>query len=189
MKFLVVKIAAQQSEFPELIGDILADVGDRAIRSHDNFCVVVFAGRLGGRRHRLHIVRCASPSTRHFSPTPQDESRCAVSAARTPHPRISNAEFHSRGAIRSYSIPSRSIVSRWQRTMAGATMSCHFRRLARAFFDRFQRLAAQGEARFVFLKKMRDAGIQIPAVDNRISAPRRGRALPPEFSSRCEGRR
>ena len=39
MKSSIKKIAAQQAKFPELVGDILAHVGDRAIRTHDHLGV------------------------------------------------------------------------------------------------------------------------------------------------------
>ena len=38
----VVEILAQQAEFPELIRDVLADVGDRAVRAHDHLAVFRF---------------------------------------------------------------------------------------------------------------------------------------------------
>ncbi len=49
---LVVEILAQQSELPKLIGDVLADVGDGAVRAHDH--LVVFRFRVGGERGRGH---------------------------------------------------------------------------------------------------------------------------------------
>ena len=40
----------------------------------------------------------------------------------------------------------------------------HFRRRAVAFLDGFQRFAAQRQARLIFLEKLRDARVQVPAV-------------------------
>src|SRR5262245_33958984 len=36
-KYAVVKVAAEQAEFPELIGDVFADIRHDAIGSHDDF--------------------------------------------------------------------------------------------------------------------------------------------------------
>src|SRR5262245_54159487 len=33
----ILKVAAEQSEFPELIRDVLADIGDDAVRANDDF--------------------------------------------------------------------------------------------------------------------------------------------------------
>ncbi len=49
VKFLVVKIPAEQAEFPEVVGDVFADVRDSAVGAHDDFRV----GELGGLVVRL----------------------------------------------------------------------------------------------------------------------------------------
>ena len=99
----VVKIAAEQAEFPEMVRDVFADVGDRAGRAHDDFrfrqlpsgsSVLPRALRPPGR----FLVRrkLPSPSSRHFCRTWQAESRRAASAFRTRRPRISGAGFRFR---------------------------------------------------------------------------------------------
>ena len=40
-KRLVAKVLAQQAELPQVVGDVLADVGDRAIRADDNLGVLI----------------------------------------------------------------------------------------------------------------------------------------------------
>ena len=162
VKFLVVKIAPEQSEFPELIGDVLADVGDRAVRAHDYFCVVVFACRVGGCR--------AEPSFEAHHPAPGILSRGGkvnrVALLQQLERRI--PEFQ----MQNFALAGQQVVLDSQ-PLHGAQVAAndggrdnvrHFRGFARAFFDRFQHFAAQGEARFVFLEKARDARVQIPAV-------------------------
>src|SRR5271154_2142056 len=41
---LIVEVLAEQAEFPELIGDVFADVGHRTVRTDDDFGLVVFIG-------------------------------------------------------------------------------------------------------------------------------------------------
>src|SRR5262249_46599427 len=51
VKTAVVKIAAEQSEFPEVVGDVFSDVGDGAVGAYDDFCVdqlLVFFFGFGG---------------------------------------------------------------------------------------------------------------------------------------------
>ena len=38
------EVLVEQSEFPELVGDVLADIGDCAVGSHDDLVVVVALG-------------------------------------------------------------------------------------------------------------------------------------------------
>ncbi len=45
----------------------------------------------------------------------------------------------------------------------GGRHFAHFRRVAVAFFDFFQGLIAEFEARFVFGEPLRDAGVEVPA--------------------------
>ncbi len=40
--FAVVEIFAEQAEFPELIGNVFADVGDGAVRADDDFVLSIF---------------------------------------------------------------------------------------------------------------------------------------------------
>ena len=58
----VAEVAAEQAELPELVGDVLADVGDGAVGAHDHLVGVLEAGEL--RRCR----RAASPSSRRSCP-------------------------------------------------------------------------------------------------------------------------
>ena len=52
----VVKVTAQQSEFPELVRDVLADIGDRAVRADDDlFALGLRRLRVGGVR--AHVTR------------------------------------------------------------------------------------------------------------------------------------
>src|SRR5579862_278921 len=50
---VVVKIFSEQSELPELIGDVLADIGDSSVRP-DNDLAVVLASRLVSKRRAGH---------------------------------------------------------------------------------------------------------------------------------------
>ena len=54
----VVEVPAEQAELPELIRDVLADVGDRAVGSHDHFLARL---RVGSRRQR-RLGRLAAPA-------------------------------------------------------------------------------------------------------------------------------
>ena len=40
--FAIVEIFAEQAEFPELVGDVFSDVGDRAIGADDDFVLDIF---------------------------------------------------------------------------------------------------------------------------------------------------
>src|SRR5580692_9655500 len=40
--FAVIEIFSEQSEFPELIGDVLADVRNRSVRPDDDFVLNIF---------------------------------------------------------------------------------------------------------------------------------------------------
>ena len=48
----IVEVLAQQTEFPELIRDVLADVGNRPVRAHDH--LVVLRARLARERLGRH---------------------------------------------------------------------------------------------------------------------------------------
>ena len=50
----VAEVAAEQAELPELVGDVLADVGHRAVRADDHLVGVLEAGELLGLRQRHH---------------------------------------------------------------------------------------------------------------------------------------
>src|SRR5208283_2380383 len=46
----IMKIFAEQTKFPELISDIFSDIRYRAIRTHDNFRLILFVGFFASRR-------------------------------------------------------------------------------------------------------------------------------------------
>ena len=47
--FPIVEILAEQPEFPELIRDVLADIGDGSVGAHDDFAIVVAFDRAFAR--------------------------------------------------------------------------------------------------------------------------------------------
>ena len=49
------EILAEQAEFPKLVGDVFADVGDGAIGAHNDLCLIVFVGCLRHRETPLMI--------------------------------------------------------------------------------------------------------------------------------------
>ncbi len=50
----IAEVLAQQPELPELVGDVLADVGHRAVRAHDHLVGVLEPGELLAVRQRHH---------------------------------------------------------------------------------------------------------------------------------------
>ena len=124
----VIKVLAEQAELPELIGDVLADVSDRAVRAHDDFAVLGFllARCVLGRGRGLRFAALAKGRRGHhpaasilalfleiYGPRCLRSSNALAQNLRW---RISL----SRGST-SYSMPRRYIVSTWRATMASAT--------------------------------------------------------------------
>ena len=132
-ELLVSEVAAQQAEFPQVVRDVFADVADGAIRAHDDFRVFVRAGLVfsspalprcrgvelallddGGRVMTQQPLFL--PSVSKYS-TPLSLS-CWKARSQKCRRRISL----SRGR-KSYSMSSRSMVSRWRRKTAVETNS------------------------------------------------------------------
>ena len=63
VKAPVVEIAVEQAEFPEVVGDVLADVGDGAVGAHDDFRFGFF-GRLFGRASGFSAAFNSSAASR-----------------------------------------------------------------------------------------------------------------------------
>ena len=59
--FLIMEVAAEQAELPELVRDVLPDIGDDAVRAHDHLLarfLVLFIAVAGARRPH-GLPRCA----------------------------------------------------------------------------------------------------------------------------------
>ena len=183
VKFLVVEIAPQQAEFPELIGDVFADVSDRAIRADDDFGVVVFAARVGGVRG---IVQAHHPASGILSRGGQMDRVALLQKleCRVPEFQVQDFAFAGQQVVLDSQALHRAQVAA---NDGGSDDTGHFRGRARAFFDGFQHFAAQGEARFVFLEKMRDARVQVPAEIIELRLRGQGAHFRRRFSLRCGG--
>ena len=97
----VPKITTQQTEFPEVVGDVFAHVGDGAVRTHDDLGVFVGTSLLPLLARRLPLPqwrRAASPSSPHSSLRSRDTTRLWLSAAQRRDPRISDGGSRSREA-------------------------------------------------------------------------------------------
>ena len=165
MESPVGKIAAQQPEFPELIGNIFAHIGDRAIRPHDHLgrvvrfssrnTLVVFAAVVA----RLEIHH---PAAGIFSRAREVNRPALFQLLKCGLPEFQVQDF----AL------SRQQIILHPEPLHGTQMAPHnrdgdeFRQLrggAVAFFDGRERLRAQPEPRLVFLEKLRDPRIEVPA--------------------------
>ena len=171
MKFLVVKIAPKQSEFPELIGDVFANVGNRTVGAHDYFGIVIFYGRparcvtgcigpiliarFGGVRAFIHAHHPASGIFSCFCKMDRvalfQQLKCGIPEFQVQNLALAWEEI----VLNAQSFHCVQMTAH----DGGSHDAGHLRSLARSFFDRFQHFAAQGKARFVFLKKMRNARI------------------------------
>ncbi len=172
---VIVKIALEQAEFPEMMRDVFADVGDRAVRAHDNFGFGFFRrffGRIAGGRFRAfrgllrtsllvgrqlhHPAAGIFPGRRYWI-----APRCFQNLERG----IPEFQVQDFALAREQIVVDAEPVERAQVAVydGGGDDFGHLCRVAVAFFDVLQRLGAQFEARFVFGQKLRHARIEIPA--------------------------
>ena len=166
----VSEIAAQQSEFPKLIGDVFAHIGDRAVGAHDHFGRVVGLGRIAFRAAAFGAVlygvffalEVHHPASGIFPRSRQMNGAAHFQLLKGGLPELQVQDF----AL------ARQQVILHAEPLHGAQMAAHdrhgndlrqFGRRTMPFFDGRERLAAQGQAALILLEKLRDPRIEVPA--------------------------
>ena len=171
--FAVVKIFSEQTEFPELIGNVFANVGDGAVGADDDFVLdVFFVVRRGVCPLRLSQAPALAassfhgndPAASHFSGGSQLNDAGGFQFLESGIPEFEVKDF----AFASEQVVGNSETSHGFQVQADDGVGDDVRDFgffAAIFFDGFQRSAAQFRgAGFVFFKKVRSFGVEIPAV-------------------------
>ena len=166
MQRLVVEILAEQAELPELIGDVLADVGDGAVRAHDDLVVLV-------TRRRSENAAAGITQQPLFLPSVSKIDRLALlQQLERRRPELAGAGFRFRAAARRTRRPAAAWSSRCARTMASATMCASSATVALAGFDGVQRLGAPCERFGIGPCNRRRCARRGPSRDSRSAAAR-----------------
>ena len=169
VKLVVVKIAAEQTEFPKVVGDVLADVGDGAARSYDDLGVgelgrfFLLGGRRIGARGRFLVGRkLHHPAPGVFSAGGELNRALRFQLLERGVPEFQMQYF---AFAREQVVVDAQAVERTQVGVndGGGDEIGHFRDVAVAFFDVLQRLRTQFETGLVFREPLRYARIEIPA--------------------------
>ena len=165
VKPAIMKIAVEQAEFPEVMRDVFADVGDRAGGADDDLGLgffrrlVVFLGFFlrVARGRKLH-----DPATGVFPRGRELDGAALLQHFEGGVPEFQVQDF---AFAREQIVIDAEAVERAQVAVhdGGSDDLAHFGRVAVAFFDVLERFVAQLQAGFILGEKVRDAGVKIPA--------------------------
>ncbi len=149
----VLEVLVQQADFPQLIGDVLADIGHRAVGSDDDLVVFVTFG-LEPHDPAAGVLALVSRRRSRFF--------CLQLLERViPEFEMKDVAFPRQQIVCDIDPRHRSQMATDDRHRDDF---CHARRIVIAFFDFLQRLPAQSMFRIFRFVKRSDPGINVPAV-------------------------
>ena len=140
------EVAAEQAELPELVRDVLADVGHGAVRAHDHLLARFVVCFLVARRRRRRRRSAGAASSIRITQQPASlPSVCRYTApcrlrSRTRAPRTAGAGCRPPTSAGRSRCSSRAIVSRCARTMRVGDERGHLGGRVAAVLDVVQRL-------------------------------------------------